>query len=179
MFGYKLILKISFKDAKSNHWPARIILDTTSCFIERPSEHQRIFYSGKSKKHEIKYELGIDMDGTIIWVSGGWPGSLHDLTIARQSGILEKLGEGELIIADKAYLGDPHFLTPLKGKATSVHGLCFNKLIAQIRIAVEHTFAYFKAFSCLSKKWRHKLCLHRIVFFVLANIINLELKLTQ
>jgi hypothetical protein len=143
----------------------------------RPSEEQRVYYSGKSKHHEIKYEVGVDVrDGTIVWLSGGFPGSMHDLTIARTSGIIDKLDEGEFILADKAYLGDQHFLTPLKGTPSTLQGQLFNYIISHLRIIVEHTFSKIKVFKCLTAKWRHDLCLHKVVFFVLSNVINFELK---
>ncbi len=59
-------------------------LDVTECFIERPLNNiiQRLYYSGKTRKHTIKYEIGIQLQtGKIVWLSGGVPGSVHDLTI--------------------------------------------------------------------------------------------------
>ncbi len=93
-------------------------LDTTECPIQRPSDCiiQRLMYSGKSKKHSLKYEVGVSLHtGAAVWIFGPSPGSIHDPKIARSSGILNILPVWEQVLADKAYIGEPSFLLPLKG----------------------------------------------------------------
>ena len=63
-------------------------LDGLVCLIQRPLDNlkQCHYYSGKSRKHCIKYELGTQLfSGRIVWMSGGIPGSVHDLDLARAS----------------------------------------------------------------------------------------------
>ena len=62
-----------------------MIVDSTECPIQRPCKVlQEIFYSGKKKKHTLKYEIGVSIQtGLIVWIGGGMTGSTHDLTIAR------------------------------------------------------------------------------------------------
>lgn len=46
-----------------------------------------------------------DPFGRLLWASPALPGSTHDLTVARQHGIIEALAEAGLKCwADKAYL---------------------------------------------------------------------------
>lgn len=133
-----------------------------------------MFYSGKSKKHVIKYEVGVNIKtGEIAWIFGGVPGSVHDLTIARNSGILNLLDEGELIMADKAYVGQWQFVTPFKRTETQ-EKVEFNLELGRVREIVEHSLGRIKKFRCLSTKWRHNLNLHHIAFYVVASLINIE-----
>ncbi|RFS87237.1 hypothetical protein D0T12_03070 [Actinomadura spongiicola] len=57
-------------------------------------------------------------DGTIVWVSGPLPGSVHDLKAARIWGLVRApAAAGFLVLADKGYVSaDPHVKTPCKGK---------------------------------------------------------------
>jgi hypothetical protein len=67
-----------------------LILDGTDCPIARPAQDvQREFYTGKTKKHCIKYEVGVHPHtGALVWVGGPFPGRTHDITMTRQSGLL-------------------------------------------------------------------------------------------
>jgi hypothetical protein len=87
-------------------------IDVTVCPIERPKKHQEQYYSAKHKCHALKYEIAVHLKtGLVIWVSGAYPGSMHDLTIAKTK-FINILQNNEIALADKAYIGDFHFLTP-------------------------------------------------------------------
>jgi hypothetical protein len=49
-----------------------------------------------------------------VWVSGAWPGAVHDLTATRIWGIVADLAaSGMVVLADKGYLGaSEHIRTP-------------------------------------------------------------------
>jgi len=100
----------------------KLLVDVTPVFIERPCSNavQRRFYSGKYKRHCVKYECAVRAsDGLICWVSPMFRGPVHDITIFRRSGLLAHLLPGECMLADKAYVaGDlAHVMfTPYKGK---------------------------------------------------------------
>ena len=66
----------------------------------------------------MNFQVIASPDGTVLWVSGALPGSVHDLTAARIWGILDELAAaGLIILADKGYTGagDP-VLTPYRGR---------------------------------------------------------------
>jgi hypothetical protein len=151
-------------------------VDATDCPVERPSDYnlQRQYYSGKSKKHCIKYEVGIQIQtGKLVWLAGGTPGSVHDLTISRASGLSSHLLHGEFVLADKAYIGEDCFLTPFK-PVTNEQELEFNSAISSLRETVEHTIGRIKVFGFTQQKWRHSLDLHPIAFKVICNALNIE-----
>jgi len=152
------------------------VLDSTECPVERPYDPliQRIFYSGKSKQHSMKYEIAVGLqDGDIKWINGGVPGSVHDLKLARYGQIKEHLLPHEFILADKAYVGESIFITPIKGTHTKLEE-AINMVLNTHREVVEHTFCRIKNFHCLSQRWRHNLTLHPIVFQTICNIVNID-----
>eukprot|EP01118_Nematostelium_gracile_P017052 TRINITY_DN7174_c0_g1_i2.p1 TRINITY_DN7174_c0_g1~~TRINITY_DN7174_c0_g1_i2.p1 ORF type:complete len:163 (-),score=20.18 TRINITY_DN7174_c0_g1_i2:166-654(-) len=84
------------------------IIDGTKCKLNRPNEEiQELFYSGKKKMHTMKYEVGVSIDlGHIIWISGPYPGKVHDSTMYKDGGIGDHLIPNELVLGDKGYRGN-------------------------------------------------------------------------
>jgi len=170
-------LQIHFDERyESDPQTINCVLDVTECEIERPTQYeiQQQYYSGKSHCHSIKYEIGVNLKtGRFVWIAGGIPGSVHDLVIAKNSGILTALLPGEKILADKAYVGDAHFITPFKSPAT-MDEFHINSTISQLRQIVEHTIQRIKIFNCTQIKWRHDLSLHPLMFSTICKVLNLE-----
>jgi hypothetical protein len=80
---------------------------------------------------------------------------------------------GELILTDKAYIGETCFFYPIKPAITTAE-LQFNSAISSIRETVEHTIHRIKIFGCVQQKWRHNLNLHPIVFKIICHALNIE-----
>lgn len=153
-----------------------LILDGTECLIERPIDNliQRQYYSGKKRKHTIKYEVGVQLQsGKIVWLAGGVPGSVHDFTLYQICGLRQYLLPGEMILADKGYIGDTQIIHPFK-PTISDEEKEFNSAISSIREIVEHTIGRIKNFNFTQQKWRHDLKLHPIAFKVICNVLNIE-----
>lgn len=88
---------------------AFVILDGTLLPIDRIAADAP-YYSGKHKRHGMNVQVLTDPFGRLLWASPVLPGSTHDLTAARQHGIIEALADAGLKCwADKAYqgAGDP------------------------------------------------------------------------
>lgn len=67
----------------------------------------------KHGKFSLKYEVICHVrTGRLLWVSGGVNASIHDLTLSRLSGILQKLQLNECLMGDKGYIGENLILTP-------------------------------------------------------------------
>jgi hypothetical protein len=69
-------LRQSVRDAKKARY-AYVILNGTLIPIDRVAA-DRPFYSGKHKKHGMNLQVIASPDGSILWVSGSLPGSVHD-----------------------------------------------------------------------------------------------------
>ena len=110
----------------------RLVIDAKEQRIERPEgdERQKPYYSGTKKAHTLKNQSAAAPDGRIEAVSGSVPGGAnHDLTLLRQTGVLDQLdpaaGAGAML--DKGYVGiqNDHPELPLivPAKATRGHPL--------------------------------------------------------
>jgi len=136
---------------------------------------QNLYYSGKSKKHAIKYEVAVKLEtGEIVWVTGGVPGRIHDLKLYRMGGLNNLLLPGEYLLADKAYIGGRNVITPYRG-AVSPRQRQWNHDVSSKRQIVEHTFARIKYFQFTQKKWRNDRALHPRLFTILCHIVNIDM----
>src|SRR5262249_19152049 len=86
----------------------RVVIDSKEQRINRPgggSEQQKPFYSGKKKAHTLKTQGAVAPDGVIEALSPSVPGSVNDVRLLRESGLLGRLAEGETAMTDKGYEG--------------------------------------------------------------------------
>lgn len=60
-------------------------------------------YSGKHHTTGVNVQVAATLSGRLLWVSDPLPGSTHDLTALRASGLLDD--NAPTIIADKGYIG--------------------------------------------------------------------------
>jgi dienelactone hydrolase len=86
---------------------AYAILDGTLIPTDRLSgAADRRHYAGKHRRHGVNAQVIADCAGRLIWLSAALPGSTHDLTAAREHGIIDALAEaGVRTFADKGYQG--------------------------------------------------------------------------
>ena len=140
------------------------LVDVTECGIQRPKnqEIQREYYSGKKKKHTIKIQIIMDeITKKIVGVAFD-KGSVHDFKLFKNSTTdLDKL---IAFLADNGYQGIQELfsksLTPKKKSKynpLSDEDKEFNKLISNIRIAVEHVNCQLKIFRILSERYRSRI----------------------
>ena len=80
-----------------------MIIDATEIYIEQPylSELQQMMFSNYKNDNTFKTLIGISPDGTITFVSSLFPGSRSDKALTRQSGILDLLGRGDPVMAER------------------------------------------------------------------------------
>jgi hypothetical protein len=136
-----------------------LVLDGTLIPIDRVRA-DRPFYSGKHKKHGMNLQVIAGPDGTIVWVSGPMPGSIHDLKAAGIWGVLRELAAtGLIVLADKGYQGaaDP-VITPYKGKNKPESQKQANRSHARLRGPGERANAQLKTWWILRKL---RCCPHR------------------
>lgn len=100
------------------------------------------------------------LNGTIVWVSGPLPGSVHDLKAARIWGLIRALAASEMpVLGDKGYVGaGPHVKTPYKGKNKAESCKDANRSHARLRGPGERAIAQLKSWKILTKL---RCCPHR------------------
>ena len=131
---------------------AFVVLDGTLIPIDRVAA-DRPFYSGKHKMHGMNLQVIASPDGTILWVSGSLPGSVHDTAAARIWNVLAALAEAGLIaLGDKGYhgIGAP-VITPYRGRGKPVSQKTANRAHARLRGPGERANAQLKTWRVLRK----------------------------
>jgi IS5 family transposase len=143
----------------------RLVIDSKEQRLHRPGggyEAQKPYYSGKKKAHTLKTQLAVGPDGLIEAVSASVPGSVNDVRLARESGVLERLAPEQVVMVDKGYEGAGKELPVVliipkkdrKKNPCTEDDKARNRLIARYRIVVEHTIAQLNRFTVLRQVYR-------------------------
>ena len=126
-----------------------VVMDCFELFTERPSSALNKVYTYSNYKHHqtIKYLIGIAPQGVVTFISDGWGGRTSDKHLTEQSGVLNNLLPGDIVMVDRGFnieesvrfyqaeLAIPSFT---RGKS-QLHPLDVEKTrkIASVRIHVE------------------------------------------
>jgi hypothetical protein len=163
-----------------------LIIDAKEQRIERPksnkdNDQQKPYYSGKKKTHTLKNQVAVLPDGAIEAISESVPGANHDITLLRDSQLLDQLDAKEGAMMDKGYDGitndypDNRLYLPFKARRN--HPLtdeqkAYNRILSKYRIVVEHTNAQLNRFAVLAQVWRNERSAHSRVVRVVAGLVN-------
>lgn len=165
-----------------------VIIDTFEQRVQRPRDHQAAdgYYSGKKKQHTLKSQVAVnEATGEICDVPDSVPGPTADLTLLKQSQLLERLPDGVGGIGDLAYVGiaaaHPHGLgaTPRRkprGKDRPPEDVCFNRAFAKRRIKVEHTIDRMRRYQCVNQTDRHHRRHHAMRTRAVAGLVNRQIR---
>ncbi len=137
------------------------IIDCTEIFIERPKNLTARAQTWSNYKHNntCKYLIGISPAGAVMFLSHGWGGRVSDKQITMESGFLDKVTNGDCIMADRGFLIEdelnergavlkiPRFT---KGKdQLSAKEVDESRQLAHVRIHVERVIGRLKDFRIL------------------------------
>jgi transposase len=159
------------------------IVDATEQRTERSGDDatQKNHYSGKRKCHTIKTQVIVNERGRIRHVSDSVPGSTHDLTLLRQSGVTATLPRGLTVLGDCGYRGMqndfPHHSVALPYRPKDKQKLTpeekfHNHVISSLRVVVENTLCEMKHFRALDSVFRHGLDCYNQIVKAIAGLIN-------
>jgi hypothetical protein len=144
-----------------------VIIDTFEQPVQRPKDRREAdtYYSGKKKQHTHKTQVAVDeATGRIVDVSATVRGPTADLTLLKQSGLLERLPPGVGSLGDLAYVGiaalHPQGVgaTPRRkprGKPRPPEDVAYNQAFARRRVKVEHRIGRLRCFQALTQRDRH------------------------
>ena len=171
------------------------IIDCSEIFIQRPTSltARAQTFSNYKSHNTVKFLIAISPTGAIIFVSKCWGGRASDKHITMNSGFLNKLMHGDLVLADRGFdiaealachgatLAIPPFT---KGKPQlSAQEVETARKLSRVRIHVEHAIGRLKCFKLLQstlpitliKKPNDKeYCLVDKTLFVCAALCNLQ-----
>ncbi|CAF3108861.1 unnamed protein product [Rotaria sp. Silwood2] len=129
----------------------------------------------------IKVQIACDFRHLIVHVSECYYGSKHDITVLRESGLLEHVEESVQIIGDKGYIGEEYVVTPRKkpyGRELTQEDKDFNRDINSARAAIENINQHLKTYAILGSVYRGSVDdFHKItkIIQVVAALCNLNL----
>ena len=155
-----------------------ILIDATEIQIQRPSKKQKEFYSGKKKRHMMKFEIQTNAKGKILNISKGYKGTVHDFKIRQTS---EHIPRNATILADLGYKGiektHPKTILPhkrSKKSKLSSEQKAHNRALSSKRVRVEHVFAQLKKFKILGSVYRNSRKKLHLRFNIISGIYNLR-----
>lgn len=175
--------KIATVEALFEAYPElkEVLADATEQEVPKPRDQteRKRRYSGKRKRHTVKTQI-VATAKQVLHVFGGLPGSLHDLTLLRASGVLPRLPSGAKVRLDRGYDGieadyPQTVLSPVKGrrghKVTAL-GKAYNRTLSRQRIQVEHLLSRLKKFQALAGVYRGPFSAHEDLFCIVSGLAN-------
>lgn len=159
------------------------IIDATEQRVQRSQDYptQKAHYSGKKKAHTRKTQVVVNERGRIRHISDSAPGSTHDLTLLRQSGVIKQLPPGLTAMADCGYRGMQNDMPersvalpyrPKSGEQLLPEEKFHNHMVSRIRVVVENALAEMKHFRILSDVFRHAMERYDSITLAIAGIVN-------
>jgi len=164
-----------------------VLVDTFEQRVQRPKDRAEAdtYYSGKKKQHTLKSQIVVDeATGAITDVADSVRGPTHDLTLCRESGVLDRLPPGVGALGDLAYVGlkDAHpqglGATPRKkprGQPRPAADIAYNRAFARRRVVVEHTIGRLRRYEALAQTDRHHRRAHTARVRAVAGLVNRHL----
>ena len=176
-----------------------VIIDSFEQAVQRPKRPTKdtkekkppdAFYSGKKKQHTLKSQVAVNRhNGTIGDVSQSVPGPTADLSLLKQSGLLERLDPDVGAWGDLAYLGlqqlhpqgqgailpRGHPRRKPRGQERPPQDREFNQAFARHRVQVEHTIGRLRHYQALRQTDRHHRQNHTQRVVVVAGLVNRQI----
>jgi hypothetical protein len=159
-----------------------VIIDTFEQAVQRPQDREEAdaYYSGKKKRHTVKTQVAIRADtGQVVDLPPSRRGPTADLTLLKESRLLERLPDDAIPIGDLAYIGidalHPRGATPRRkprGKPRPPEDIDFNTAFARRRVPVEHTIGRLRAYQALTQTDRHHRRSHTQRARAIAGLVN-------
>jgi hypothetical protein len=162
----------------------KLIVDSTIIAIPQPDDLdlRKAYYHTKSPtNYAFKIQIACDFSHKIVHVSDCYQGSVHDITVLRESGLLEHVEDSVQIIADKGYIGEEYVITPRKkphGRELTDEDKDFNREINSARAAIENINQRLKTYAILGSIYRGAIDdFHKItkIAQVVAALCNMNL----
>ena len=165
----------------------RCTIDCTEIFIEKPRNlHiQALTWSEYKRHNTVKFLVAIAPNGHISFLSDAWGGRATDVHITRESGFLNLIDPGDLILADRGFIIREDLIQrqatleippPSKGiEQQKPEDVAKTKKIANARIHVERAIGRLKWFSILQETLPISLIpLIDDIITVCAALVNLQ-----
>ena len=168
------------------------VIDCTEVFVECPANFQAraATYSNYKHTNTLKYLVSITPCGSISFVSRAFCGRTSDKVITNQSGYLDMINHGDVVLDDRGFLTRDELASKgaelmipafLKGKhQLSAREVETIRKMSWVRIHVERMMERFKNFGILSDRLSLNMGPHAdSIMTICAAITNLHPQLVQ
>ena len=160
-----------------------VVIDSFEQRIRRPKDREkaRKHYSGKKKQITRKTQVCVGWDGHVCHVSESVPGPTADITLVKETQVLEMLPKGIGAWGDSAYQGmgnlhpqglGTHPRRKPRGKPRPLEDKVYNTAFARERIIVEHRIGHLRHFQAVQQMYRHDLDWHTSTVIAVAGVVN-------
>jgi hypothetical protein len=198
----------SFDELLSELPELAVVIDTFEQRVQRPqgsdpnrkSPKNRVeadqWYSGKKKSHTIKSQVGVDLhSGLICDVAPSVPGPTADITLLKQSGLMQRLPQGVGGEGDLGYVGidklHPQGLgaTPRRkprgadkhrprgqDKPRPPEDIAYNRAFAQRRIVAENSLCRMRTYQAITHTDRNHRTMHTERVQAVAGLVNRKMQ---
>jgi hypothetical protein len=163
-----------------------VIIDTFEQRVQRALDHDEAdsYYSGKKRQNTLKSQVAVNEEtGEVVHVPDSVKGPTADLTLLKQSGLLQCLPEGVGALGDLAYLGIDtlHRLGAAprrkpRGKERPPEDILYNQTFSKRRIIVENTIGRMRRYRSLSQMDRNHRQLHSERTRAVAGLVNRQIR---
>ena len=147
-------------------------IDGTEQPINRPKKGQKKYYSGKKKRHTMKFQIVTPDGKKIAAVSKSHYGKTHDKKIYDETRVVRPPGSRG--VGDTGYLGT-NLVQPVKkakGKELTKAQKKYNRKISKLRIRAEHVIAAMKHFRVVRDVFRNPRHTHNLYVKNVAGLVN-------
>jgi hypothetical protein len=160
-----------------------VVIDSFEQRIRRPTDKGKADenYSGKKKQITRKTQVCVDWDGHICHVSDSVPGPMADITLLKETEVLESLPAGVGAWGDSAYQGirdlhpqglGAHPRKKPRGQPRPPEDKAYNTALSKERIIVEHRIGHLRHFQATQQMYRHNLGSHTSTVVAVAGVVN-------
>ncbi|KAH9359923.1 hypothetical protein HPB48_021426 [Haemaphysalis longicornis] len=170
-----------------HHFPRlRAIIDCTEVSIARPlnQDEQQIVWSDYKHDTTLKYLVAVNTHGAVMFVSEAFGGRTSDKELTLSCGFMDKLEEGDQVLADRGFLlyeefyeNNVQLITPSftkNKKQLAADEVTTSRRISSTRIIVERAIGHLKKWRIMTGSVHHTLvdCYDEIIM-VVAGLTNL------
>jgi hypothetical protein len=164
-----------------------VVIDSFEQRVQRPRDRDEAdgYYSGKKKQHTLKSQVAVDeTTGQVVDVADSVRGPTADLTLLKQSQLLDRLPPGVGGIGDLAYVGidklhpDGLGAAPRRkprGKPRPAEDVAYNTAFSRRRIIVENTIGRMRRYQSVTQTDRNHRQLHTPRVVAIAGLVNRQI----
>lgn len=151
----------------------RMSVDGTDLEIQEPSDFNSKWWSHKLNTAGLRYEIGVCIQSSLInWAFGPFPCGRYPDDIIFRLELKHKLGDNEVVIADKGYTDEKRVLSGLTNDGDG-------SLAKLIRARHQIGNKRIKQFNVMSHRYRHNRDHHYLYFFAVVHLTQLSFQCNE